>query len=430
MRTTLRSAASRSVSFVCLLALLLPLAACTAAVAEIPPSGNTVIYAPGFRPAETEETTAATERETDAPETTAEPKKQDTVLHFLAAGDNIIHASVYEDAHARSADVEANYNFLPMYEEVAPLIAAADIAYVNQEGPMAGIEYGYKGYPNFNAPREAGDTLVELGFDVVNIANNHMLDQWESGLLKTIEYWETKDVLLLGAYRDREDYDNIRVLTCKNGLKIAFLSYTYGTNGMTLTEGSKHVIPLINDSDIVRQIALAREAGDLVFVSMHWGIESSFTVSAEQHRVAKLIADNGADVIIGMHPHVLQPVEWMEGKDGHRTLVTYSIGNLISTMLTANYMVGALLTFDIRVSGETGEITIESPLLIPIMCHYVQYRNGSRGGLQVYLLENYTEELAKAHGAQVNAKFTLSTLYHYVTDNIDRAFLPAFYRDK
>lgn len=394
---------------------------------EMPHTGVKAVYAPDYS-GETmpqAETAGQSEATSAAAVTTEAPKKADTVISFLAAGDNIIHEAVFTDAHARITDPNGHYNFKPMYDGIAPLIAAADVSYVNQEGPMAGPSYGYYGYPNFNAPQEAGDTLVDLGFDVVNIANNHMLDKWEKGLLKTVDYWKTKDVLLIGAYLNAADYDDIRVLECK-GVKIAFLSYTYGTNGMTLDEGSETVIPLINDSDIRRQTALAREKADLVFVSMHWGIESDFMISAEQNRVAQLLCDCGADVIIGMHPHVLQEAGWLTAEDGHRTFCTYSIGNMLSTMLTANYMVGALLTFDIRVSGETGECSIEKPVLLPIVCHY----DRNRANLQIYRLEDYTEELADAHGAQLNQSFTLQTLYGYVTEHVDKAYLPAFCADK
>jgi len=425
MKTTITK---RILSSVCLTALLLSLIAAVtgcADVSELETSGRTMIYAPSFDGSVNVPTTDAgnvTPDQTEAPVTTAAPK--DTVYSFLAAGDNIIHEAVYTDAHKR-AENGTGYNFLPMYDGIADLIKDADISFVNQEGPIAGIKYGISGYPNFNAPDEAGQTLVELGFDIVNIANNHMLDKWESGLLATIDYWETKDVLLLGAYRDQADYDSIRVYTCPDGTKIAFLSYTYGTNGMKLTSGSKHIIPWIDPDDITRQVRLAKEVGDLVFVSIHWGTESSFEETGEQHTLAQLMADNGVDVVIGHHPHVLQSVEWIDGKNGNKTLVAYSIGNMLSTMLTSNYMVGAFMTFDIRITP-AGERSIENPVMIPIMCHY----NDKRAGLQVYKLEDYTEDLANAHGAQLNKKFNMAALYGYVTDNIADEFLPKSFLDK
>ncbi len=407
---------TRKIRLAALLVALLTLATSCAVVPELEKGGRTVIYAPTpDGPSVTQSNVVG-----DVPPETTAPTPTDTVYSFLAAGDNIIHQAVFEDAHKRVTDPATNYNFTPMYDGVADLIASADIAFVNQEGPIAGSSFGISGYPNFNAPNEAGNTLVELGFDIVNIANNHMLDKWESGLLTTIEYWEQQNVLLLGGYRDREDYDNIRVYTCPNGTKIAWLSYTYGTNGMRLNDGSQHVIPSIIESDITRQLSLAKQVGDLVFVSIHWGEEDHLTASGEQHTLAQLMTDNGADVIVGHHPHVLQEVEWLTAEDGSKTLVIYSLGNMISTMHYSQNMVGAFATFDIRISGTTGEATIEDPKMIPTMCHY----STERDGLQLYKLEDYTEELMMAHGSQLKRKFTMDTLYGYVTDTIAAEFLP------
>lgn len=344
-------------------------------------------------------------------------------IKFLAAGDNIIHSNIYEDAFERARDDTPEYNFFDMYEGISDLISSADIRFINQETPIAGKEYGYSGYPNFNSPNESGDALVDLGFDIVNIANNHMLDKRESGLLSTIDYWETKDVLLLGAFRDAEDYDKIRVYKYKEDINIAFLSYTYGTNGMTLPAGSKHIIPLPSEEVLKRQINLAKEVGDLVFVSMHWGNEDWFMPSDTQKKYTKLMVDMGVDVVIGHHPHVIQPIEWAENAEGHKTLVIYSLGNLISTMLYSRNMVGAIVTFDIIKEGDETPY-ISNPLLIPVMCHY----NMNRRGLQVYLLENYSEDLALSHGAQKNEKFTFDTLKSYVTSTIDPEFLPDFFK--
>jgi len=350
------------------------------------------------------------------------PVPSDIVIKFLAAGDNIIHESVYLDAKNRARSDTPEFNFIDMYDGIADLIKSADIAFVNQETPIAGSEYGYSGHPNFNSPREAGDTLVDLGFDIINIANNHMLDKKEIGLLKTIEYWETKDVLLLGAFRNAEDYDKIRVYE-EHGVKIAFLTYTYSTNGMTLDIGSKHIIPMQSEVDLRRQILLAKEAGDLVFVSMHWGNEDEYVPSSTQKYLAQIMVDMGVDVIIGHHPHVVQPIIWAENADGHRTLIIYSLGNLISTMHPSYNMVGMMVTFDI-IKEPNEQPYVDNPLCIPVMCHY----NTDRRGLQVYLLEDYTPELAAAHGSQLIKTFTFESLRKIITDNIAPEFLSEYYK--
>ena len=343
---------------------------------------------------------------------------------FIAAGDNIIHSAVFEDARKRAGG--SGYDFLSMYNGIADTVKSADVKYVNQETPMAGASYGIQGYPSFNSPQEAGDALVALGFNTVNIATNHMLDMGTSGLADSIKYWKTKDVTLLGAYT-KSDYDNIRVQEA-GGIKIAWLSYTYGINGnRDVGSSSDIVIPIIDDTVIRRQTELAKKAGDIVIASMHWGTDSAIPVDNSQKQYAKLLADCGVDVIIGTHSHTLQPVEWITSSDGkHRTLCYYSLGNLINTGYEYYKMVGGLASFTV-VKDENG-VSVNNAMLIPTMCHYSM----NRDGLAVYLLENYTEELCAAHGSHRSESsvpnFDFSTLKKTVTDAVDKQFLPDFYK--
>ena len=276
-------------------------------------------------------------------------------------------------------------------------------------------------------------SLVDVGFDIINLANNHMLDyHGDEGLRGTIRYWKTKDVLTVGGYEGEADYNTIRTIE-RNGIKIAVLSYTYGTNGNYLPAGTTDLwIPYIDDADVTRQIAEAKTLADCVIVSMHWGTENEFTPTAEQTRLAKLIADCGADVIIGHHSHTIQPVEWVEGANGHRTLVTYSLGNFLHTQLNSINLVGGTITFDIVKNAETGEVTIEDPVFDPTVCHYTanlavldSLDYYKRENLMIYRLVDYTDELAAAHGSQNWGTFNLSTLTGYVTSTIDAKFLPA-----
>lgn len=377
--------------------------------AEIFDEGDTV---PPLPPAPTEQ---SSEGGTDEPK----PEPEENRISFLAAGDNLIHEAVYTDAKNRAGG--NGYNFIDMYEGVADLIAGADLAYVNQETPMAGESFGIKAYPVFNTPREAGDTLVEMGFDTVNIATNHMLDAGTDGLEATIDYWEGKDVTLLGAYTE-EDFDNIRTQEV-NGIKIAWLSFTYGTNDFKLSSGSDIVIPYINEGDIRRQAALAQYAGDIVIASMHWGTDSSLAVTSSQKQYAQILADCGVDVIIGTHSHTLQPVEWITSSDGtHKTLCYYSLGNLISTMHYNETLVGGLAAFDIVKDGDT--VSIENPGIIPTVCHYSM----TRDSLQLYTLEDYDQGLAETHGSQLKRSFTYDGLVTRVKETVAAEFLPKYYK--
>lgn len=348
------------------------------------------------------------------------PKDTETRISFVAVGDNILHSAIIEDA-AKHAGTGEDYNFKYIYDNVRSVISAADVAFVNQETPMGGKSLGYYGYPNFNGPQEAGDALVDCGFDIVCIATNHMADLRDAGLSGTIDYWNKQPVTLVGGYKSQADFDTVRVHE-KNGVKIALLAYTYGTNGMSVSTESGLVIPLINEADITRQVALAKEAGDLVVVNMHWGTDSSFTVTEEQKQYAQLLADLGVDVIIGEHPHVLQPMQWIDGKNGNKTLLTYSIGNFLSTMYNDYFMVGGMLSFDIV--KNTAGTHVENVQLIPTVTYY----DVNRSNLSIYFLDDFTEELASSHGTNVHGATSLEQLRGYVTNAIPSEFLPKSYR--
>lgn len=385
--------------------------------------------------------------DTEGREITNSSSDTDAVrFSFVAAGDNVIHESVFADAKNRAASAASTgtysgtYYFDEMYLGIKDLISSAGIAYINQEGPVAGDSLGVSGYPAFNAPEEIGDALINTGFDIINLANNHMLDMDTSsrtGYKNTIDYWKTKNVMTIGAYENEEDYNTIRIFE-KDGIKIALLSYTYGTNGNKLSSASPGlIVPYIDKTVITRHINAAKDQADLVFVSMHWGLDtagSSFNnyPTDDQKELAQFIADLGADVIIGMHPHVIQPMTWLTGESGNKTLVTYSIGNLLSTMLHIYNNVGGILSFDV-VKDKSGKVYIDAPYFLPVVCHYTADTSvvdsqgyATRSGLSLYMLEDYTNELVSNHGSKVYDSFTLDTIYGYVTDTISTEFLPDY----
>ncbi|MBQ4575726.1 MAG: CapA family protein [Clostridia bacterium] len=363
-------------------------------------------------------------QETELPETTDAPEPTpitEVRLSFAAAGDNVIHPNIYMEAARRAVEGGRAYNFKPIYEDVAELISQADIAFINQETLTAGESYGYSGYPRFNSPQDLAYDLIELGFDIVNIANNHMADKGTQGLADTITFWKSLPVMMIGGYDNAEDYDNVRIYE-EQGITIAMLSYTYGTNGLSISSSSPIKIPYIKDEDIIRQVALAKEAADLVFVSVHWGEENWFKPTEEQRRVANLMAEQGVDVIIGHHPHVLQPIEWIERPDGERTLCIYSLGNIISTMMQGQNMVGGFMTFDI-VKNEDGA-HIENPIFIPTVFFYGK----NYFSTHIYYMKDFNEDLAAIHGTQVYGYLdTYEELISYVEKNIAEDFLPEIY---
>ena len=370
------------------------------------------------------------------------PAPAEVRISFLAAGDNIIHSSIYNDANEKLGGAKDKYDFNYIYEHIAPLVKAADLAYVNVETLIGGDSNGITGYPNFNAPEAAGEALLNLGFNVFNLAHNHMLDAAGAGKKSSLylenchRYFLDRGGLPLGYYKDKDDTENIPIIEVK-GVKIAFLAYTYSTNGHKVGANDTTYIPLTTDEAIIKkQMAIAKEAADVVMVSMHWGVEDNwgatdavFKVDDNQKKLAKLLASCNADVVIGMHPHVIQSTEWLERADGKQMLVTYSIGNLLSGMYWGRNMLGALLQLDIVVKD--GDVSIEKPLMIPIVDQYKRISGEKFRDFKIYLFENYTESLATSHGchakddeiASRGMKFSMKALAKKIRNTYSEEFL-------
>lgn len=362
------------------------------------------------------------------PETEA-PVPTETRISFVAVGDNIPHDSVINTSK-NDAEGSVKYDFLKIYSGIKDDVSAADIAFINQESPVGGESLGISGYPNFNAPTEMIEELIEVGFDVFNIANNHMLDKGEKGYVNTIEYFNSLPITMIGGYT-KSDYDNVRIVEEK-GVKIAFLSYTTLVNSghsNDISNGSKYIIPYANTADITRQVGLAKEQADVVIVSMHWGNENKFSVSSEQTKYATLCANLGVDVVIGHHSHVPGKVEWVSGESGNKTLVAYSLGNFCSSQLYAKNMIGEMLKFDI-VKDVDGSISVENAYVDPVVCHYKTDTSKKdnqnlhvRYEVRMYMLDDYTEELSNAHGSQNWGKFSFANLKAYISDVVPEEFL-------
>ena len=354
----------------------------------------------------------------DTPENKVDYKK----VSFLGVGDNIVYYGTVRDAQRNGTAGGRKYDFKPIYTEVADLIKNADIAFINQETLMCGDGYEFTYYPMFNGPQDMGYDLVELGFDVIGMANNHMLDKGNVGLEKTIDFLGSLPVTITGGYKNKEAYDNI-VVHENNGIKIAFLSYTEHTNGLSPSSKYDTYIPYLNEANIEEEVAKAKEKADLVFVSVHWGDEGRFTPNINQKNYAKKFADAGVDVILGHHPHGIQPVEWIEGKNGNKTLCVYSLGNFMAEQAYAYNMVGGMISFDI-VSIEGSKPEIENVVFIPTVFDWGAAFYDNR----VYLLEKYTAEQASKHGIGSYGRTTsLSQLRGYVSSTISDEFLSESY---
>ncbi len=377
------------------------------------------------------ETTEPVVTTTDMPvtlmtEPVIEPLPEPTLysFSFIAAGDNMVYYGNVRDAKRNAEGTDQKYDFKPSYTSIKPIVEEHDLAFINQETLMCGDGFELSYYPRFNSPQELGDAVVDAGFDIIGLANNHMLDKGESGFLANLDYWEKQPVTLIGAYRNREAFDQITVIE-QNGIRIALLSFTYGTNGLSLPGGSEVYIPYIDNAEVALKVAEAETLADITIVSIHWGNEFTFNVNAQQTEVAQIICDNGGDVIIGHHPHCIQPVEWIESGD-NKTLCVYSLGNFMSEMERDYKILGGMISFDVEKLGEDGKAEVKNPVFIPTVFDYTRsfYNN------HIYLLEDYTAEQAKAHGmAYYGNSTTLDTLIGYVKKYIDKEFLPEFLQD-
>ena len=366
-------------------------------------------------PAETSSEPAST------PEPSSQPEPEPSVVTFLSAGDDLIHNSIYEQAAARAEN--GGYDFTYAYANVAETIRAADIATINQETVIAPM-YEPSTYPCFNSPPQLADTLQDIGFDVYNVANNHVLDKGETGLINCLEFWRDSwpDALVTGAYLNEEDYSQIRTLE-KNGLTFAFLGMTELTNGLSLPQGSEVVLVQGEDEAALQsRIQAAREVADVVIMNVHWGNEYTHTPTERQRYLAEKMTDWGVDIVIGHHPHVLQPIETRTTADGRQALIAYSLGNFISAQDRPARMLGGLLSYTVRRETPDSPIEITDVALIPTVTHYDRGFTNNR----IYLLSQYTNELAQSHGVRSNyPEFGLDFIQDTLAEVIGRDYLPA-----
>lgn len=358
-----------------------------------------------------EETTAST---TEVSETSEEPlpePKEKLTVRLVCAGDNLIHSPIYNQASSRTGG--NGYDFSFVYEKVTRYIQPADLAILNQETVVTDA-YPPSNFPYFCSPEALGDYMVEeAGFDAVSMSNNHVLDQGESGLISTLDYWDSRhpDIVRYGAYRSEEDMNNIRLKEV-NGVTFAFLGYMEHTNGLVNpgTLGTK-LVYLGELDTIEKQIKLAKEMADVVIVSPHFGVEVTNIVTSQQRELSKKFVEWGADIIIGTQPHTIQECEWIEREDGSKGFVYYCLGNLVSAMNVPISMVGGIGELQIEMDPVSREITITEPKLIPIITHYdAGYQN-----VTIYPYAEYSAELAARHGCELSMEL-INEVLNYIPE--------------
>ncbi len=327
-----------------------------------------------------------------------------TPFTLVMVGDVLLHTPVEES----SLQEDGSYNYDALFAHTRETIQSADLALVNQEVIIGGEELGISGYPAFNASFSLCDTLVSSGFDVVCHATNHVLDKGRRGLVSCYGHWKTTypEIAVLGIHTEENtstahgalpylytvesDWDETESFT------IAILNYTYGTNGIALPDDMPYAVDLLDEEQVTADIRLAEEIADFTIVCPHWGTEYRLEPDSFQEKWTQIFLENGVDLVLGTHPHVIEPVEWVtDEKSGHQMLVYYSLGNYVNWTSgtgegVANRMVGGMAEVTITLDEE-GNAVISDYGINALVSHVEPGING----VSTYFLSEYTEELAE-----------------------------------
>ena len=295
-----------------------------------------------------------------------EEEPTDTTFTMAAIGDIMCHNTQYNDAYNKDTGA---YDFSYVFDDISLYTKTADICVGNLETTFAGEDVGYSGYPTFNTPDSLAYELKDIGVDVLSTAGNHALDKGFNGLSRTIDVLNDADIAHTGTYKTEEEQNTILTKYVK-GIKIAFVNFTYGTNGIKIPSGKEFCVNLIDNDLITKQLDLAKSQNpDIIVACMHWGNEYKTTPNDTQKELSTFLFQNGVDIILGTHPHVLEPMEKQivtleDGttKDG---FVIYSLGNFISGQTAENTKTSIILNLTITKHTD-GKITIDKAEYKPI----------------------------------------------------------------
>ena len=277
--------------------------------------------------------------------------KEDRSVSFTVFGDNIIHEPIYRYGLYHEED----FDFL--FANMEDTISESDVAIINQETPLIDDPAMYSDYPRFGTPIGVGQAIVDAGFDIVTCATNHVLDKGTRGIEITRDFFDSNDVICLGIQKESErDYIPYTIFV-KNGIRFALLNYTYGTNGIRIPDDNPNMVHLLADEEKIREdINEARSQADFVMIFVHWGTENSQQVDDSQRKWTQVFLESDVDVVIGTHPHVLQPYELLTNENGHQMLVYYSIGNFISAQSEKSCIKGGMAGFTVALTKTGYEI--------------------------------------------------------------------------
>lgn len=297
---------------------------------------------------------------------TVEEKIEPINFTMTAIGDTLCHNTQYWDAYNSSTK---QYDFSYVYDDIKDYTSSADITIGSLETTFAGEDRGYSNYPVFNSPDSLATGLKDIGVDVISLAGNHALDYGYFGICRTIDVLDNVGISHLGTYKSAEDQDKILIKDVK-GVKIAFINYTYGTNGIPVPSDKPYCLNLIDKDLISKQIKQAKEQNvDMIVACMHWGTEYKTSANDEQKELADFLFKSGVDIILGNHPHVLEPMEkktiTLDDGSTKDVFVVYALGNFTADQRAEITRDSAILNLDITKDSD-GKILINKVSYVPI----------------------------------------------------------------
>lgn len=330
-------------------------------------------------------------------------KNKPVTFTITALGDSLCHNTQYWDAYNKES---GEYDFSYVYEDIQSYTKTSDITIGSLETTFAGEERGYSNYPTFNTPDSLATALKNIGVDIISLAGNHALDYGYTGLCRTIDVLDNAGISHLGTYKTAEDQEKILIQNVK-GLNIAFINYTYGTNGIPVPSGKDFCVNLIDKNLIKKQIDQAKSKNvDIIIACMHWGTEYRTTANSEQEELANFLFENGVDIILGNHPHVLEPMEKrnITLPDGTKkeVFVVYALGNFTADQRDEITRDSAILNLTITKNSDN-KISIDKVNYVPIY----MYKNSNSSLHKFKILD--IEKTINEYDSGLNTSIGLTT---------------------
>ncbi len=331
---------------------------------------------------------------------------------FMGVGDNLLHDVIFHNNDLSLKDIDYNdiYTNMKKYTK-------EDINYINYETICAGTENGLElgGYPSFNGPTAFNDAVANAGFNWFSLCSNHTYDRGTTGVLTELEYLKEHEpnVTITGAYASQKEANTPTVIKV-NGIKVGLASYAYGFESEPTNDSdTEWMVNKISEEKIRSDMKKLNKVSDVQIVSMHWGTEYQTTPDDDQEKYAKLLNELGVEVIIGTHPHVIEPVEWIHSKN-QDTLCYYSLGNLISAQNATENMIGGMARFKCTYDFKKKKAKVSDAEFLPTITYY----DSNFNNYALYTIKEWTDKQAETHEVTVTegGDMTKKTIQDYVKE--------------